>query len=207
MYGITFPTAVSSLTQGQAFAVKFPTSAAGSILALQVSSLTALRIMNVDLTNPAVGAITASMIGRLINDGTQFQLLDGNPIPIPLVSYKSSIFSRVGDAATGSENLPHGLGRIPKRVRVSASKLVTSSSVAFSEGSSDGTTSHVLATTQLAAGSTTVRTVNRVVWVQDSAGVSQVASVTSDATNVQFNWTLAGSPTSADINLLMEVEG
>ena len=69
VYGITFPTAVSVLSAGQAFAVRFPTAPAGSILALSVSSLVAQRILMPNLTNPPVGMITASMISIVENAG------------------------------------------------------------------------------------------------------------------------------------------
>lgn len=75
VYGITFANRVSVLSAGQSFAVKFPTANSSSVIALQVSSLLALRIKNQDLSNPEVGTIQASMIGILQNDGTQFQLL------------------------------------------------------------------------------------------------------------------------------------
>lgn len=105
VYGITFPTAVSVLGIGQAFEVKWPTTNAGSILAIQVSSLAAQRLVLPDLTNPEVGSIKPSMISRIENDGVNFQI--------------SSYSHNIG---TGAKNLVQldGTGALPA---VSATNL------------------------------------------------------------------------------------
>lgn len=74
VYGVQITPIPSVLTAGQAFAIKFPTTNTSSIIALTVSSITAARILNPDLTNPEVGAIKASMVGIVEYDGTNFQL-------------------------------------------------------------------------------------------------------------------------------------
>lgn len=78
VWSITFPNIVSVLSAGQSFAVKFPTANAGSILAIQVSSLVAQRLVLPDLTNVPVGGITPSMIGIIENDGVRWQLVSKN---------------------------------------------------------------------------------------------------------------------------------
>ena len=143
VYSITFPNIVSVLSAGQSFAVKFPTTPAGSILALQVSSLVAQRILLPNLANPPVGIIRASMIGIVENDGTNWQLVSIPPVatatvsglvPTPpnntttflrgdnsfssvlsqATSYKNGSTSHGGGSAT--QTITHGLGKTPTSI-------------------------------------------------------------------------------------------
>lgn len=191
VYGITFPNIVSVLQAGQAFQVKWPNSPTTSVLALQVSSLLAQRIVNPDLTNPDVGSITSSMISILENDGVNFQFSSrqkgGSTI------YKNGVSSRADTVTSGSQTIPHGSGITPKVVRINCTYGGGTGFAAFSSGTYNGSTT---ATTWFAYKQTTTGTdtTNMIYMFQNAAGTggNQAATISVDATNITLTWTLTG---------------
>lgn len=187
VYGITFPTAVASLVAGQAFAIKWPTTNANSVMALQVSSLTALRIKRQDLTNLLAGDISASMIGIVENDGTQFQLVT----PKPSGTFTNGATTKNAADASTTQNIAHGLGSVPKDVRLKALSS-NNSNIGTAETIYNGTTQSSQSV-YFAAGNPTVDatfTLNIAVV----AG-TQTGTITFDATNIIITWTKTNNPT------------
>jgi hypothetical protein len=64
VYGVQI-TPTPSLLQGTSFDIKWPRTNTSSIVALSISSLISVLVKNPDGTNPAVGAIKASVIGTV----------------------------------------------------------------------------------------------------------------------------------------------
>lgn len=142
VYGINLSQAVSVLTDGQAFAIKWPTTNTTSVLALSVNatgpSSVAARIKNPDGTNIVVGGIKASTIGIVEFDSVSsiFQLvttpdaenlvgtlpaIDGsNLINVNVPSVISTSGVSIGPASTLSQVITHGLGKTPQIVRMTA---------------------------------------------------------------------------------------
>lgn len=155
VYGINLSQAVSILSDGQAFAIKWPTTNTTSILALSVNatgpSSVVARIKNPDGTNIAVGAIVASSIGIVEFDsvssifqlattpdagtlvGTLPVLNGGNLTNLPAPTVFNTTTSIVGTASSSSVILAHGLNRVPKMVEVVAM-----------QGHDNGGTAHTL---------------------------------------------------------------
>lgn len=202
VWGVNFPTAVSVLVAGQSFAIKFPTSNSSSTIALQVSSLLALRIKNPDLTNPAVGDITPSMIGILESDGTNYQLVTRTKLP---TNTNGTATKDASDAST-TQNIAHGLGVEPKKVRITA--LCPGASTAGLQLEAftvyNGTTQ---SSVSLRRSGTTTNEVLTTFALNDAVGGggTQAGVVTFDATNIIITWTKTSSPTGS-YTLLWEAQ-
>lgn len=138
VYGVDLGNTPSILSDGLAVVAKFPTQNTTSVLALSVNTTSqgsiAARIKNVDGTNPIVGAIKASMIGILEFDSVSsvFQLQNTY---VPTYGTDTSQFLRNdgqfasvlinstsggggGPASTLTQTITHGLGRVPKIIRL-----------------------------------------------------------------------------------------
>ena len=110
---------------------------------------------------------------------------------------KSGLISRDLAAASGSVTTAHGLGKIPKLVRMSAFNA-TVSEVRLSSGSYDGTntsctfsSNSTTSSNATSGGSTSV-----IINIQDySNSYAQNASITFDSTNITLTWTKIGFPT------------
>ena len=102
---------------------------------------------------------------------------------------------------TGTVNVAHGMGVIPKAVKVTATATTASTAVMLSIGTYDATDgNHCIATTDgvQAVGDT------QCVELLSSGGNSHIATVTLDATNVIFAWVKSGTTTWGTIYLMIE---
>lgn len=170
VYGINLSQAISVLTDGQGFQVKFPTTNTTSVLALSVNatgpSSVAARLKNVDGSNPIVGAIQASMIGEVVFDSVSsvFQLQNTYlptygtssvlflrqdatwaPAPSAISLIRSgAAYASILNANTSIQTFAHGLGKAPSFTRI---KAITNQGVLaywYSEGTFDGSTTNTL---------------------------------------------------------------
>lgn len=116
--------------------------------------------------------------------------------------FKAGIATRAGDTASGSQTIAHGLGVIPKYIRLSANKFV-SSEIAESVGTYNGSTTQTIL--KFSASVVANDTTNGINIYDTNLGTThQVATVTFDATNITLSWTKAGAPNSNVINILWE---
>lgn len=191
VYGITFPAIVSVLTQGQGFQVRFPTANASSMIALQVSSLVAQRIKMPDLTNPAVGAISSSMIGILENDGTNWQLVSRVTGDAP--TYASGTATKNSADASTTQTIAHGLGRVPKYIKITAIGSSGASASPLAIATYDGTTQNSTSIYVTGGGPVQTATNTFTLNATNTSGTT-VGVITFDATNISIVWTKSGSP-------------
>jgi len=128
-------------------------------------------------------------------------------------TYKVVNSSRSYSAASGTQNIAHGLGKVPKKVRITARTLISdgTDAVVSSAGAYDGTTQGCVWDVESDAAGTHTALVGQdttaIVRLPGYAGDRQVAVATWDATNIILTWTKTGSPTADTMYLCLEVEG
>lgn len=125
--------------------------------------------------------------------------------------FKNGTATRAGDTATGSQTIAHGLGVIPKYIRITARKMVNAgapSIFATSDGVYNGTTASNVYLLVVSDGTlipTSNVTANMVTIYDDGqTPKSQIATVAFDATNITLSWTRTGSTNSIQISMLWE---
>ncbi len=114
------------------------------------------------------------------------------------------VINRDMTAASGAVTTAHGLGVTPKLIRLTAKVGTTNGTTNESYGIYNGSTTstvYVANNSTLASASDTTNAV----LIQTSAGNSQVAVATFDATNITLTWTKTGAPT-ATITIVWEAE-
>lgn len=158
----------------------------------------------VNLSGPFTGAQNDTL--QLIHNGTSWRELGrGNLTNF----FKNGTATRAGNTASGTQNIAHGLGRVPKKVRISAMAKWTGDDTAESIGVYNGTTTSLVYIARDAAAGNPVSGVSStyIVYMYTSAqGYLQTASITVDATNIILAWTLTGVGNASNINLMWEVE-
>jgi len=124
------------------------------------------------------------------------------------VSYKIGLTSRVLDAVTNNEVIAHGLGRIPKivRIRVTASKS-PNAWYAESYGIYDGVvTKCVFGGITYTNASNSGSSTTNIIHIQTQGSLIAHATITMDATNITLAWTRDASDASAGAGIIWEVE-
>ena len=201
-YVITVAPVPAAYVTGQRFYFKPDTANTGAAT-LNVNSLGAKSILRPDGSALANGDIAANQIVGVSYDGTNF--LMNTPVA-NAPKFAHGVDTRTGDAASGTQNIAHGLGRAPRFVNITALKsLGANSQQAHSAGSYDGSSTAsiwVSGATATASGTDTTNTV----YIEDSSGNSQAAVVTVDATNIILTWTKTGTPSNATIKLLWKAQ-
>jgi hypothetical protein len=217
-YAITPSPAITAYAAGQMFRFKANTANTGACT-LNVNGLGAKTIKKDVSTDLATGDILANQIVTVVYDGTNMQLvsvisgvLTGTAGILPTtkggtgvntsVSYSSVIAT--GIQASGAVNYAHGLGVIPKRIKVTAMYSITNNSTlqptSQSIGTYDGTNTRMIEThfdnaDSHAPGSSTTN----IAFVFDAN--SRTATAAFDATNVILTWSGA---TASQTTLLIE---
>jgi hypothetical protein len=128
----------------------------------------------------------------------------------PVLPYNAVLATRGGSDATGSQAIPHGLGKVPIAVRITAfwgantPQLMPSVGV-YSAGGMKNVNAYSVVGGNGGSGDDTTN----IVVISDRAGFSQIAAVSSlDATNLNLNWTQSGSPgLGGTIRMLVESFG
>jgi hypothetical protein len=122
----------------------------------------------------------------------------------------------VNDAST-TQTIAHGLGRVPKIVRVSAVLVYTAAismkssgvydgtnhsgiCIVWTEGTTTATTDTVYSSTSAELGFTALGSTNPYTGANRQTGV-----ITVNSTNITITWTKAGTVASATANILWEV--
>lgn len=207
VYGIVLGQAVSMLSDGMGFVVKFPNDNTTSLIALTVnatgpSSVTAL-LKKSNLQNIATGELRASTIGLVTFDSVSsvFQVSTLSPR-----TYTNGATSKNAADASTTQNIAHGLGITPKYVRLTAQTFFTAASgrIDRAETFYNGTTQTSLSIYQNGSGTTTggaTFSLNASDTVGDNTG-----TVTFDNTNISIAWIKTGSPGSV-YDLIWEAFG
>lgn len=208
-YVVTLSPVPTSLVNGMKIRVKFDVANTGAST-LNVNGLGALAIVTGVSTATATGDIVANLIGDLIynSTGTVWQLV--NPASTILgLTFTNGTTTKNATDASGTQNIAHGLPKIPRKVIITAQGNAAGASsgdvnsftartvyngTTQSSVSTYGQTSTPFATTAATF------SLNTAVATGDQTGV-----VTFDATNIIITWTKTGSPTGT-YTLLWEAE-
>jgi hypothetical protein len=177
------------------------------------------------LTNAATSGITIASGIANVNMGTsanQIVQLDGSA-KLPAVDgsaltniilYKNGAdSSRAGNAGAGTQNIAHGLGRVPKKIKITA--LYGDGSNAGiscqSFGAYDGTTNSCAYIWTSSSGYYTVFSANTNatygIYIIDASGNYERAIITVDTTNIILTWTINNGLGGNVINIMWEAEG
>lgn len=117
----------------------------------------------------------------------------------------TGVASRSLSASSGSQTIAHGLGKIPKFVRITGSYAGTTL-VGFCSGTYDGTTmNYEYMGINSGAPSTANGGGNGNILVFTEAG-GQAATITVDATNINLTWTKVIGGMSATAYFIWEVQ-
>ncbi len=197
-YLITLSPTPTAYAAGQTFRFKSPAANIGTSPTLNVNGLGAKNILKLaGSTSPAVGDIGNGQVITVIYDGTNFQM--GSPVAqtVSLGLYKNGSATKdVADAST-TQNIAHGLGIVPKNVRLFIASAATGNTtpVGYLAVSYNGTTTSVAGAQWEAAGAFTQE--NNAFNVGGASGSSgyQAGVVTWDATNIIITWTKNATPT------------
>lgn len=128
------------------------------------------------------------------------------------LDFKNGTITRSFADASGAVTTAHGLGRIPRFVRLTA-RFSKGASYAFanSDGVYNGTTNSSVYTGHNTNGATESSGTDNTNAVHIDYGAdsadSQVAIVTFDATNITLTWTKAGTTTTGNISIMWEAIG
>ena len=218
-YVITLSPAPTSYTAGMVVYAKIVNANTTTTPTINVNGLGAKTIVKFVSTALSAGDIGANSFNTFIYDGTNFVLQ--NPIPLGGTVYKVGTATRPGNAASGSQTIAHGLGTVPKYVRITAfrndfansgngSIVKESKSVGVYNGTNTATTwAWALSVGQNSDSSDSgVNTTNIVHIIANyQYGVtSQVATISVDATNITLTWTYSVNVafTSNPLNMVWE---
>lgn len=198
-YTATLASSVSSLASGTYLNVLIPTSNATGIT-LNVNSLGAKSIKKNVSTSLASGDLISGEVASLAFDGTNFQLVSPPANAFNGLTSSGQTTKNVNDAST-TQNIPHGLGVIPKYVRLTVNMIDASShSVAYEVISTQSGITYFLTTYTSASWSMNTDTAINLSDTALNGTQSGVLTVTS--TNISIAWTKTSSPpaTTARIN-------
>jgi hypothetical protein len=205
-YAVTLPVSPVSYFAGFRLYVKVATANTGAA-SLNVNGIGAVTIKKNVSVDLETGDILANQILELVHDGTNFQII--NRLGNDGGSYATGVASRALDAASGDQTIAHGLGRVPKFIRVTT-KYQTASSENSSEsvGAYNGTLIScvwLIKPGASAAGNTGQSSAN-IAEVYNGATLTdfQKAVPTVDATNITLAWTKGGTPGSKNIEIMWE---
>lgn len=201
-YVITLSPAPNAYVEGQEFSFKANTANTGAAT-LNVNGLGAKTIVKGVNTTLADGDIAAGQINTVIYDGTNFVLQ--SPVSTALTPtsfglFTNGITTRTSGTGSGTENIAHGLGKIPKKITITSGMITNSTNYAKSVGVYNGTTMSIFYDWHGSAGSPTIAVdTTGVIYLEDSSGGKWTATVTVDATNIILVWTKTGTPATAQV--------
>jgi hypothetical protein len=205
-YAITVTPAPSSYISGMGFHFKANTANTGPAT-LNVNGLGAktLKKFNsggkVDLET---GDILVSQPVDVIYDGVDMVVL--SRLASENGIYNSGSTSKnISDAST-TQNIPHGLNRVPKYVRLFALWLPSSASPAnaFLQVTYNGTITTALGVQDQGTGSWQIETGFNLRDITNGSANYQAGIITFDATNIIIDWTKNGAPVARTHNIAWE---
>lgn len=197
VYGVKLSENPSILSDGLGLVIKFPAAPTSSLMALQVftsssGSVSAL-IKKTNLVNPDIADIRASMIGVLEFDSVSsvFQMIN-----VPTKVYKTGTFSKEASDASGTQNIAHGLGVVPKYVRLTlmiATGTTGSTTLGYATTVYNGTAQSSISVYG-SAGADVLATTFTLNSPINSSNGTQTGVVTFDETNIIITWTKTSTP-------------
>jgi len=195
-YAITVST-MTTYTSGQTFKFKAGTANTGACT-LNINGLGAKTIKKAGSLDLDTGDIVANQIVEVTYDGTNMQMVSPNNVR----KFSTGIASKnVADAST-TQNIAHGLGIAPSKVRFSmvvatggADRIFTMNGVYTASGSACQSVITKMSNTETSAATSSTLYSIIIVPVAGSPSDLQSGVVTVDATNIVITWTKSGTPT------------
>ncbi|NTW33148.1 MAG: hypothetical protein HGB12_11070 [Bacteroidetes bacterium] len=125
-----------------------------------------------------------------------------------LASYTTKVGSSSrGVSQTGTQTIPHGLGKVPKLVTITAACNVNGAPISESVGTFDGTTAAYLGKTIYSNGNSLSGNGYIVFVYYQTSSYYCRASITVDATNITLTWSIGVGSPSGTVNFIWEAEG
>jgi len=205
-YVVTLDPVPTSLVNGMTIRFKPDTANTGAAT-LNVNGLGALAIVTGLSTPLETGAILANQVCEVTynSTGTVWQLKNpASTVVTPTIYTNGTTTKNAADAST-TQNIAHGLGKIPKNVRITAFPTGTGTTAvfAFAQTVYNGTTQSSNSTY---GNSAYLNAATFTIGVGASGSGDQTGVITFDATNIIITWTLTGTQ-SGTFRLLWEAEG
>lgn len=204
-YAITLSPALNAYAVGQTFRFKANTVNTGAAT-LAINGLAAITIVKGVSTTLSNGDIAAGQVCTVTYNGTNFVLQN------PTATAFNSLFTNGNTTklltdASATQTIAHGLGVVPKKVKITAMYTGTtgvSANTVFSVY--NGTTQSSLGFAGSNTGS--IRHIVTALELSDlgSGNDTQIGVITADATNISIAWTKSGTPSNITYNILWEAE-
>jgi len=208
-YAITLSPAPSAYAAGQTFRFKANTINTGAAT-LNVNSLGAKTIVKGVNTTLADGDIPAGQFCTVTYDGTNFVLQ--NPVSTAISIPDSTSGVSAGPASSSTQTITHGLGRVPKKIRLSGIGLAEGSASSTYYSSSFGTYNstgnrcvYIDTTAPSAGGAPANSTVFAIYLGETSANYATGVVGNINATTFDIVWTNTGG-TAATCQFIWEAE-
>jgi hypothetical protein len=202
-YAITVTPAPAAYTNGDVYTFEAGTLNTGAAT-LNVNTLGAKALNKKGDQALVTGDIEAGLIIVCVYDGTVMQIV--SQLSSEAVSYTNGDTTKALGDASATQTIAHGLGVVPKKVKLRASLLSSASGQTFSwaETVYNGTTQSSqhwkeTGTNLWAMGN------NFSINFTTGGSADYTGVVTFDATNISIAWTKAGSP-AGTMSILWEAE-
>lgn len=197
-YTIAFSPSTSGLGYTTGEMIKFKThTASGSSPTINKDSNGAKSIYKVTssgTTALAVGDLGTNQMCIAEYDGGAYQLISPiAPTPYLSVGMKNGTVQYDMSTASGTKTIAHGLGVVPKIVKLQGSWVVGGFLV-MSNGSYNGSTMASNSSSGVNSGYSDAST-SYILNFNSNSGNSQTATIAADVTNITLTWTKTGSPT------------
>lgn len=200
-YVIAPSPAITSYVAGQIFVFQAGTANTGAAT-LNVNGLGPKSVKRNAIVDLVTGDIVVNQIVTVVYDGTNMQLTSNIlPVVLPLanggtggsIPYTSGVLTVTTPANASTTVIAHGLGIIPKHVKITMFDFGNSSIQSI--GNYDGTTNKSIY--REISGGTTLASNTSIVYavINISVGSTTQGAITWDSTNFTITWTSA-SPSS-----------
>lgn len=158
-----------------------------------------------DITTNNATASKHGFLPKLSGSATDVLKGDGSFGSINTVTYKNGTTSKDASDASTTQNIAHGLGKVPLKVKITAITVNAGAAPynAIAETVYNGTTQSSVSTYFTSGSSTTATTFT---LNTANANATQTGVVAFDGTNIIITWTKTGSSTGT-YQLLWEAEG
>lgn len=201
---VTLSPIPTSYTAGMVIKTKANHTNTTTTPTINVNGLGAVTIQKNGTSALVAGDILINQVITLMYDGTVFQLQNPPALTPPLATiYKSGIdTSRNMGTTSGTLAIPHGLGVIPKYIRITT--VMAGGIRTSSVGTYNGSTQCAIL---VKAGSpdVTITSTSTILGLTSSAGdETQTAIATFDATNINLAFSKSGSTGGETINIMWE---
>ncbi len=209
-YAITLSPVPVAYVQGMRLSFKADVANTGAAT-LNVNGLGAIDIQTIQGNALTTNEIVANQIVEVEYNttGPSFRMLSQSALAVVATVYKNGTDTKDASDASTTQNIAHGLGKIPKKIRIRAITFAAAltyrpvEAVTVYNGSTQSSVSIYI---QQAGGISILSTTFTLNLTQSGSADTQTGTVTFDATNIIITWTKTNSPTGT-YTLLWEAEG